>query len=480
MSFKRVFSNSALVLGGEVVERILRLALVVFSARLLGDVQYGKFAFALSYASLFLILADFGLHQLIVREIARTPDKTKLYLSNGLFLKLIFSALTYVLIIGIVQFTGKGQNDLTAVYVIGAAFIIGSFAEFFSSVFRAHQKMTYDVTATLIFGAFVNSVGITILFMGFNFVVLAYVYLGAHILRVLYCILIVQFKFVPIRISFDLSTMKFLIKEGFPFGILYFFALMYTYIDSTMLSLMKGDEPVGWYNAAYRLVFAMMFIPTATMKVVFPALSLYYKQSMDLFKSLFERSFKVMFLLGFSIAALIFSLSDRIIALLFGEEYLPAANALKILVWSTATIFIGTVQTHATRASNQQGFTAKVVSASAVLNVVLNFILIPKYSLYGAAFATLASELFTFLLHSRYLAIHLVMPPIFKLAPKIAIICAAVMLYVNAVSGVNLMIVLITSGLLIVVMALITRYFTKEEMQFISHFIKQPRKFATT
>jgi len=54
------------------------------------------------------------------------------------------------------------------------------------------------------------------------------------------------------------------------------------------------------------------------------------------------------------------------------------------------------------------------------------------------------------------------------------------MLYVNAVSGVNLMIVLITSGLLIVVMALITRYFTKEEMQFISHFIKQPRKFATT
>ncbi len=480
MTFRKILSNSALILSGEVIERILRLVLVIFSARILGDTAYGKFTFALSFTSLFLILADGGLHQLIVREIARDRHQAARLIANALPLKLIFSVATISLIYFFGNLTGKQGDVIQAIYIMGWAMIAGSFGEFFTSIFRAHQKMLYDVIATLIFGSLVTVSGLAILISGFDYLTLAYVYLGASLIRLLYCAGIAHLKFVRIKFGFDLLTIKFLIRHGFPFGVLYFFSLMYTYIDSTMLSLMVDDQTVGWYNAAYRLVFAMMFIPVALMKAVFPALSMYYKESKEQFATLFERSFKVLFLVGFSLASVLTMLADRIIVLIFGDEYAPAAGALKILVWSAAIIFIGTVQTHTTRASNHQNFTAKVVASSAALNVVLNFVLIPKYSLYGAAFATIASELFTFMFHSIYLTRKMVAPPILRLAPKIAVICVCAMWYINMIYEFSLIFIVPTSFCLILLLVLGTRYFTRDETDFIRSLARSPGKVTVS
>ncbi len=480
MSSRTLISNSALILTAEIFERVMRLVLVIFSARLLGDEAYGKFTFALAFTSLFLILADGGIHQLIVRELARLPEKGKEYVANGLFIKLFASAFTIGLIYVCAIFTGKPSDVLTSVVIVGIAQVLGTFADFFNSVFRAFQKMAYEVYSTLIFGTLVAGIGIAILFAGHDFIVLSYVYLFAHIARVLYCYFVVHFKFVRVTLRVNLSTLKFLLREGFPFGLLYFFSLMYTYVDSTLLSFMKGDQAVGWYNAAYRLVFAMLFIPVATMKAVFPALSIYFKQSPEAFKALFERSFKVMFLIGFSLASVIFVLADKIVLTIFGVEYAPAAGALKILVWSTAIIFIGTVQTHTTRASDRQRFTAKVVTTSAVVNLLLNFWLIPKYSLYGAAIATLGAELFTFLFHSGYLARNLVAPPFFKLVPKIALINLVTAAYIYIIYDFNLLITVPSALLINFIMLLITRYFSKEELQFIRGLFKSRQKIAIT
>jgi O-antigen/teichoic acid export membrane protein len=480
MSSKTLVSNSVLILTAEVFERMMRLLLVIFSARLLGDVAYGKFTFALAFTSLFLILADGGIHQLIVRELARMPDKGKAYVANGLFLKFFLSTFTFGVIFLCARLTGKPPDVMTAVYIIGAAQIIGTFSDFFNSIFRAHQRMTYEVYSTLIFGSLVAGIGIAVLFAGENFIVLSYVYLLAHVARVIYCYFVVQTRFVKITLKVDLQNMKFLIREGFHFGLLFFFSLMYTYVDSTMLSLMVGDQAVGWYNAAYRLVFAMLFIPVAAMKAVFPALSIYYKESPDAFKALFQRSFKVMFLIGFSLATVIFVLSDKIILTIFGAEYAPASGALKILVWSTAIIFIGTVQTHTTRASDRQRFTAKVVTSSAILNLLANFWLIPRYSLYGAAIATLAAELFTFVFHSGYLARNLVSPPFFKLLPKIALVNIATAAYIYMINEFSLLIVIPTALIVNLLMVLATRYFSKDELHFIRDLVKARQKMAIT
>lgn len=478
MSTKSVISNSALILSAEVLERILRLILVVYSARILGDTDYGKFTFALGFTSLFLILADGGIHQLLVREVARAPERVKEFIANGLLLKLFLSVFTAASIYFCINLTGKSVEVKTAVYIFGACQICISFSDFFTSIFRAFQRMKYDMAATTIGGLSTILLGLAVLFSGGNFLLLAVMYLTAQLIRLLYCLIVTRLRFSEISLQWHFPLIKFLLKEGFPFGILYFFSMMYTYVDTTMLSIMKGDEVVGWYNAAYRLVFAMMFIPIGAMKAVFPTMSVYYKESLDAFKKLFYRTFKTMFLIGFSISSLLYIISDRIILLVFGPEYINAAGALKILVWSTAIIFIGTVQTHITRSSNQQGFTAKVVASSAVLNLGLNLLLIPKYSYYGAAIATLASELFTFILHFWFLSKKLEVPPLFRLAPKIIVINLVVMFYVSLVSEFNLLIIVPTALIINLIMLFVTRYFTKEEISFIVDLVKSIKKPA--
>jgi O-antigen/teichoic acid export membrane protein len=473
MSSRKIISNSAISLVGEIIERIPRILLILLAAKALGDANFGKFAFALSFTNLFLILADGGLHYLLVRDIARADVIDRKLVNAALSLKLCYSAVTIVLIYGAVELTGKGAEDILAVRILGWAMIVTSFADFFASVFRARQQMHYDLVSATISSVLVNGIGIALLLLDHGFIVLSYVYLGGALVKLLYCVLVVARRFVPVGLFFESKTIWYLAKEGFSFAILRFFSLMYTYIDTTMLSLMVGDEPTGWYSAAYRLVFAMMFIPISVMKAVFPAMSKYYNESREQFQLLVERVFKVMFLLGFGIATALFCTSEKIILTLFGEEYLPSVTALNILVFSTAVIFIGTIQTHAARASHHQAFTSKVLAASAALNLALNFYLIPKFSLYGAAFATMASEIFTFVLHWYYIRKNLVAIPFVSLAPRIAILCLAMYFFSRLTVGWHLALQLPAIVMVGLLGTALTGYFKMEELRFLKTVLKR-------
>jgi O-antigen/teichoic acid export membrane protein len=444
----------------------------MYAARKLGPDAYGKFAFALVFPLLFMILADLGIHQLLIREIARRTDQAGQYLGNALFIKFFLAVFTGLMIGIVVNLTGKSSEELVLVYIMGGAAILGSFSELFKSVFQAFQKMTYDVIATVTLALVTTLLGILVLFYNGHTLALSWAYFVANVVTLIYCIVVVSKYFTPIHVQVDMPLIKFLIKEGYPFGVSFFFSTLYAYVDTVMLSLMTSDKVVGWYNTAYRLIFAMGFIPQTTMKAVFPALSRFYKKSLDRFEELFKRSFKTLYLLGFSIATLLCCLSTKIIYILYGDEYAPAASVLRILVWSTALIFITNVMTRTTRASNRQHFSARVVASSAFLNILLNFLLIPRMQHQGAALATLLTEANTMIFHFIYLSKVLVKPPLIKLAPKIILIngvTAAFLLYFKDLS----IIFLGFMGLIILIgMVIITRYFTRDEIEFLRDLLK--------
>ncbi|MDZ7319499.1 MAG: flippase [candidate division KSB1 bacterium] len=460
---KKIVSNSSMLMGAEIFSRFIRIALVIVSARLLGDENYGKFSFAMAFTTLFLIIADMGIHQLLVREIARNLKQVKKYLANALVIKFFLAALNLLLVFVIINFTNKPTDVIVTVYILAICQIVLSFGELFKSVFQAFQQMKYDAISTLLQSVLDTVLGVGVLWLGASFKELAWVYLLVSVINLGYCLIIVVKKFTPLTLDFDRPLMKFLLREGLPFGILYFFAMMYTYISSVFLSFMVSDEAVGWYNAAYRLVFAMLFIPMGTMKAVFPVLSKYYKDSLPDFKRLFEKTFKVMAFVGISLASLVTLLAKKIILFLYGPEYINAAAVLQILVWSTALIFITTVMTHTTRSSDRQRFTAKAVGFSALLNLGLNYVLISKFSYIGAAYATLGTEASTFILHLFYLWFNLVKPPLVKLVPKIVIINLVMMVYTVLLINANLFLVGITALMVNVAMAWMTHYFSKDE-----------------
>ena len=469
---KRITSNSLILMTAELSARLMRLVLVICAARMLGALDYGKFSFALAFNSLFLILMDWGVHQLAVREIARKPDMVQKYIGNALILKITSIILTVLLIFTIISVSGKSYDVVLVVFLLSLSFSLNSFSELFKSVFQAFEEMKYDAYSTWIGNLLTTILGVLILIFSKNIIHLSFAYLIASLLNFFYCYFVITEKFTKIRMKIDLELMKFMFREGFPFGILFFFAMLYTYIDTVMLSFMKGDEVVGWYNAAYRLVFAVLFIPRATMKAVFPALSRYYKTSMKSFNDLFQMSFKIMLILGLPLSFAITLFADKIILLIYDQQYLNSIKALQILIWSSGLVFVTTVLTHTTRSADRQKFTAKIVAIGAFVNVVLNLILIHFFSYIGAAVATIVTQLFTLIAHLVYVSKSLQKIPISKLFFKMVIVNVIIGLVVLFIKDFNWILAVFAGIAVYVPMLIVTKYFSKNEFkQFMDIFV---------
>jgi len=155
---------------------------------------------------------------------------------------------------------------------------------------------------------------------------------------------------------------------------------------------MKGDEVVGWYNVAYRVILVLILIPNTYFESVFPVMSRFFISSQESLKIVYEKSIKYMVILAVPIGVGTTLLAGQGIMLVFGTEYSNSVIALQILVWSAVFIFISGVFAQLFNSLNKQIVVTKVTGVCALLNVVLNLVLIPKYSYIGASIATTATE----------------------------------------------------------------------------------------
>jgi O-antigen/teichoic acid export membrane protein len=462
---KVVASNSVMMTAAEIINKLLRIVLVVYIARTLGDSEYGKFSFARAFVSIFVIMAEMGLHPLLIRELARSQKMVKKYLANTLFLKGFLSVITFTVILIITRLTCKPPEVQWTILIFAVNLIVSSYVELFRSVFQAFQKMKYDAFLTFFESLFTTVVGMLVLAAGGDMRMLALVFLATSILACTYCVIIVQKFFTPLSIEFDKSLVRLQIKEALPFGLNFYFSTIYTFGDSVILAFLCADNVVGWYNAAYRLVFVLIFISTGVMKAVYPALSDFFVKDPVKFRKLFDKTFKLMFFLGVSCAAGVSLLSKPITAFLYGDQFTGTPPAMVILMWALACIFMTTVMTYTVSAANRQRFTTKVVGVGALLNIGLNFLLIPRYAHIGAALATLLTEGMIFVSHALYLGRMGMKAPLLAYAPKIV---AANL----AMAGAGL--ALRSSSLLLAVPACVAanilvvwllRFFTEDEIQ---------------
>lgn len=192
--------------------------------------------------------------------------------------------------------------------------------------------------------------------------------------------------------EFDRSFWKPTIREALPFGLITLFAAVFYGADTIILSSAKGDAVVGWYSAAYRMVLILLFVPTALGSAIFPVMSRFYRTSPESLRHGVEKLFKYMTMLGIPLGVGITLLAQRIIWVVFGPEYTPAAIALQILIWSIVLVYIGGPIGTLLQTTNRQGVAARIVGISTLANVVANLILIPRYSYVAAgAIAVLAT-----------------------------------------------------------------------------------------
>lgn len=388
----RIAKNTILILISQIITYFLGFFIIMYTARYLGASGFGILSLALSITGIFGIINDMGLSALTVRELARNKSLTDKYLFNTAILKVFFSILTLSLIALIVNIIGYDEQVSTVVYIIAFSSVIGAFTAILISIFQANEKMEY-VSLSNILNSIIMFLGTFIgIYYNLDILYFAELYIISSILVFIYNFSFYIWKFSLHKIKIDLNFSKTILKEAWPFGITGLSGMLYTYIDTIMLSIIEGNEVVGWYSAAYRIMLVALFIPTALNMAIFPIMSRLYVNSINSLRLMHEQYFRIMIIIGIPIGVGTTLLADKIILLVFGPGYSESVIALQILIWTVVITFSGAAFVQLLQSINKQLLITKISIICVILNIILNMILIPQFSYVGASVATLITE----------------------------------------------------------------------------------------
>ncbi|MDO8486242.1 MAG: flippase [Candidatus Staskawiczbacteria bacterium] len=386
-----IFKNIVWLGLGTMLNKVLSLALIILAARFLGAEEYGKFSFALAFIYLFVVFFDFGLSPVITREFARLKEKKEDFYSI-ISLKVLLALGTLVLIL-LCSFLTVPEKDIQRMILILSLFLIAnSFWGMFNSFFHAHQKMEYEAIFDTLQVLMIFAFGFFILFNYPSSENLSYAYFLSALITLVLISIFFHFKIFPLKINFNLLVWKKFLTMSWPLALIGIFGVIYGYIDSVMLGYWKMFAEAGWYNAAQRIVMAGL-IPMGFVGASFyPALSKFSKESKEKFQKVWDSEVEIMILLALPLVVGGWVLAQKIIYAFYSFEFAPSILALQILILTVGSIFLYRPFYDAMIVLDQQIKTFWVTIAGAVVNVVLNLILIPKYSLYGAAVATVITN----------------------------------------------------------------------------------------
>lgn len=380
----------------EGITRFLKLALIIYIAKILGATEYGKFTFALSFATLFTVIADFGLAQIIIREFSKEKEKEKDF--SALFsLAAILSIISFFLIFA-------GSFLITSDFLIRKLILImGIFAltEVFMSLFfaflQARQKMEYQALIKIFEALLVAGIGFYVLFNSPSLINLSFSYLFASIAATFIILFFFRYKFYPLKISLRWEIWKKYLWISWPLALNSLFLVIYNYTDSIIMGGLGQIIQTGWYNAAQRII-GVILVPVCLINVVFfPVLNKIFIESKKRMYEIWNYYFRLIFFLAVPIIFGGICLAQKIIYLIYDHSFTPAIFAFQILIFTAILNMIIFPFSQLLIVFNQQKkfFWANFIGM--VINIFLNFILIPKYSLYGAAVATVISLFFVFI-----------------------------------------------------------------------------------
>ena len=389
---KKIIKNTFVLSISQIISLIIGFIYFVYMARYLGVQNFGIFSFAIAFSGLFSIFTDIGLYQLTVREVARNNKLVGRYLGNAIPLKLALAIITFSVVALTINLLDYPHQTIIVVYLITLSVIFRSFSNTFYSIFAAHEMMEYQAIGQILnsfllfFGVFI------VIYKEYDILALATLYLIVSIIILGYSVIITTWKFTQTKIEFDWIFLKSMIKEALPFGFTGVFIAIFYQIDSVMLSIMDGDAAVGVYNAAYRLVFVILIIRTTIHASIFPLLArAYIEKSKIQFELISYYLFKYLFLIIFPISVGTTILANRFILLIYGTEYIGSIIALQILIWSNVIIFLNSYP-RLFEVANRQIIFTKITAIGALLNIILNYFMIPIWSYIGASIATVVTE----------------------------------------------------------------------------------------
>ncbi|MBI1937112.1 MAG: flippase [Ignavibacteriales bacterium] len=364
-------------------------------ARYYGKEIFGQFTIAQTFASFFVLFADFGLDVLLTTELPRNLNNSNNFFNKLFSIKLILSFLSFcgMIIVSFISNFSTQVRDLLIIFSFYA--VLTTLTNFLFALFRGNEKFEYEAKVSFLtnFGALF----VVCIFMLIkeDIIIISIVFAFIRLMGLLVT-LSYAFHIQP-NISFKLNfnSSSVVIKKVLIFGLFLIFGNLYFQLDTILLSFWKGEESVGVYQSVFRLILLPLFIPDILVNSLMPTQSRLNSENFEKWKTVGFLLNKFLIIISIPLSISIFFSSEQLIHLIYGKkEYAQAIPILKIFSMIIFVRFISETHGLMLTTSNRQKKRMLVVLFATIINFVINWFVIPKFGINGAAITSLITNTF--------------------------------------------------------------------------------------
>lgn len=393
----REFLNFLISAGWIYFEKILTIVFNLFVsftlARHLSPTGYGEFIFILTTSSFFSFVANFGLETLVVKDLVNKHEEEKLRIIKTQLCLRLASGLVATALTAAIYLLIYGLNGKYLYVMIASISLIFTSSIVFDGCFKALAKGKYLSVSRIVS---ISSCGFAKLYGVYQNYGMLYFITVTMIESFLYFILISCLfklsckKHKLLKGNIDNQYLKSLIKSAWPLAISSGFTFLYNRIDILMIEWLMSDIGVGLYAAGIKISEATAFVPITLIGAFFPYIM--GRENKSIMKEYMQILISIVFLIGVITAIPISLFAEEIVSVIYGNNYSGAAPVLSISIWAMVASHIAVASTHWLIIEDLQIYRLYRGVMSLIVNVILNYFLIPKFGIIGAAYATIASQ----------------------------------------------------------------------------------------
>lgn len=396
--FKKVAKNSGILVFQNIFTMLLGVFITGVVARYFGTEKYGIFNYVLSIVGLFSGIAAIGTNHIVIKDLTQQPENEGKIMGTSFWLRVIIS-ITLVILSEITVIVLSGGEKLYAIIGIClSSMMLFNCTEVIDLYATSIMRVKYIAISKIITFSILSILKIIVVWLNLSLEYYALMYLIESIIYAF--LLVISYKIMHRKNKickwyFDKEYAKKLLSKCWYFALSSIMVTIYLKIDQVMLgSMIKDKSQVGIYSAAVRIAEMWVFVPNAIISSFKPIIIAYKgKNEEEAYVKNLQRLYDILSIVSFIFAIGITIFSRIIIYILYGKEFLEAAKILYITIWGIWFGVLGNAHYVWMVCENKEKYSLFYSFSGSFVNIILNALLIPKYGMYGAAVATLCSQI---------------------------------------------------------------------------------------
>jgi O-antigen/teichoic acid export membrane protein len=390
-AFMKYFKNSSWMMVEYGLKIISAIFVTIYVARYLGPEEFGLLSYALAIVAVFMAISRLGMESILVRDLAKYPLQVKSYMATAFGLMIVAAVVGLVILCTLMYFFESDTQTKVYVCIIAIGLLFQTLLVVDYS-FQAQIQAKYSSIAKSTALGVSSLIKLYLVWAQADLLFFAIAYAIEHAVIGMFLMLMHFYrKQSSFFTGFNVALIKPLLKSSWPMVLASLSTILYMRIDQIMIKNILNSYELGLYSAAARLYEGWIIVPYVLTMSLLPVIVSLKNASEDKYYQGLSKMFALVFWVSVLVAVIFYVFSEEIVLIIFGKDYLEMQKPLVILMWSSAFASLGFVSARYFTVEHLEKKIFIRTFVALILNIILNFILIPVYGIEGAAFSTLVS-----------------------------------------------------------------------------------------